>query len=392
MDLAQYHDKIEAFLYELYAEVRFFSPYIIELLKKHFGYAHCTFFRRYSFRCEFPISSQYAQPTFVETVSLGLSREDLRLYYAGPYKDSIFLPENMNPALYAKPVLLVEDIMPMAEYKKTPAFAERLRNGFCYQMLIQLNFDGMQLGSISVLRREDAQDFTEEDRLLAQAVCPHIAQAYKLSVDKAFMRGQLKLARQFHQDLDYGSIILDNTFMVLTHNTKAQAYCLDIQARRDKAAHMEERPHVVTRGDGAVGDVQEFVSTNRERLWAELDKPASIETMGLEQRYSIAIKTLSYEDATGRMSIHYAVTMTARQVQALNPEACQHYGLTNREIQVAAYIVQGMSNKQISEQMFVSAHTTKTHITNLFNKTGTTKRAELTHKLGRGPGPGGAGA
>jgi DNA-binding NarL/FixJ family response regulator len=51
-------------------------------------------------------------------------------------------------------------------------------------------------------------------------------------------------------------------------------------------------------------------------------------------------------------------------------------GLTVREVEVLALIAQGLSNPQIADALFVSAHTVKTHINRIFAKTGSRNRNE----------------
>ncbi|NLW78287.1 MAG: helix-turn-helix transcriptional regulator [Ruminococcaceae bacterium] len=383
MALTLDHDNIGAFVYELFADTGRFPLSLLRLLKKHFGYAHALFFPRFSFGQAFPIDRPYAQEPFVESVSIDIPRAGLYRYFGGPHKDSIFWPEHLIPEQYACPVLLPQDIMPLEAYHKTPAYAELAHSGLRHQMLIQLNHDGMQLGAIALHRLQHESPFGPDDRALAETICPYITQAYKAYVEKAKLQAELNLAHRYYMGLGYGSFILDNTFMVLCHNTKAQEYCADIQAHYHKTRDPEGLIPVVMRGSSTVAVVQDFVTRNREPLWGIVDKPANLRYVGFEQCYVATIKSLSTEDVTGKMNIYYAVTMLAQPAEVVDLQACLRYGLTNREIQVASFILQGMTNKQISEQMFISDHTTKTHISKIFTKTDARKRTELIHKLSR---------
>ena len=50
-------------------------------------------------------------------------------------------------------------------------------------------------------------------------------------------------------------------------------------------------------------------------------------------------------------------------------------GLTQREAEILALIVQGLTNPEISARLFLSSHTVKTHISRIFAKTGSRDRA-----------------
>ena len=51
--------------------------------------------------------------------------------------------------------------------------------------------------------------------------------------------------------------------------------------------------------------------------------------------------------------------------------------ITEREKSILAYIAGGLSNKEISEKLFISPHTVKAHIENLLLKTNLHNRVQL---------------
>ncbi len=68
----------------------------------------------------------------------------------------------------------------------------------------------------------------------------------------------------------------------------------------------------------------------------------------------------------------------------------QKYGLTNRELEIVATIVDGCTNKEIAQRFTLSEDTVKHHLTNIFDKLGVSNRLELAlfainHGLGTGP-------
>jgi len=54
--------------------------------------------------------------------------------------------------------------------------------------------------------------------------------------------------------------------------------------------------------------------------------------------------------------------------------------LTLREINILKYLNEGYKNKQISEHLFISCNTVKTHVKNIYTKLNVNKREELKEK------------
>jgi DNA-binding CsgD family transcriptional regulator len=55
----------------------------------------------------------------------------------------------------------------------------------------------------------------------------------------------------------------------------------------------------------------------------------------------------------------------------------QNEGLTEREIEIACNIIQGQSNREIGEKLFISESTVKKHTSNFYKKLGISNREQL---------------
>lgn len=56
------------------------------------------------------------------------------------------------------------------------------------------------------------------------------------------------------------------------------------------------------------------------------------------------------------------------------------YNLTAREKQILEMVLKGMNNKEISDKLFISPHTTKKHLMNIYKKVGINSKWELIKK------------
>ena len=55
--------------------------------------------------------------------------------------------------------------------------------------------------------------------------------------------------------------------------------------------------------------------------------------------------------------------------------------LSNQEIKIKRHIIDGKSNKEIADELFISLNTVKTHISNLYSKLNVSNSKELIGKF-----------
>ena len=86
-----------------------------------------------------------------------------------------------------------------------------------------------------------------------------------------------------------------------------------------------------------------------------------------------------------------SVAMRGREHEALTiddvrPQLLSR-GVSDREADVVAGVLQGMRNAQIASQLFISEYTVKDHLKHVFQKLGVDSRGGLIHALYAAPGP-----
>lgn len=64
----------------------------------------------------------------------------------------------------------------------------------------------------------------------------------------------------------------------------------------------------------------------------------------------------------------------------LNQKALEYLGISERELEVLTLVAAGLSNKQISDKLFVSVNTTKTHLSHLYEKLEVKRRTQAVEK------------
>jgi len=64
----------------------------------------------------------------------------------------------------------------------------------------------------------------------------------------------------------------------------------------------------------------------------------------------------------------------------INKQKARALQLSERELEVLALLDQGLSNQEISDRLFVSLNTTKTHISRIYQKMGVSRRTQAVQK------------
>lgn len=84
-------------------------------------------------------------------------------------------------------------------------------------------------------------------------------------------------------------------------------------------------------------------------------------------------------DRAAEISLRLGATVTIREIESLmsGAQPGRPAGLTEREVEVIQLVAQGLSDRQIADQLFISHRTVTTHVGNLLGKTQTANRTEL---------------
>ncbi len=122
-------------------------------------------------------------------------------------------------------------------------------------------------------------------------------------------------------------------------------------------------------------------------LTASVDRPQIVEALQLgargvvlkESATQVLLKSISAVMAggywVGRESVSDLKDLVLEEAAPEQPGV--RYGLTRREMQIVAAIVEGLSNREIAEKFAVREDTVKHHLTSVFSKLGVSTRLEL---------------
>lgn len=77
----------------------------------------------------------------------------------------------------------------------------------------------------------------------------------------------------------------------------------------------------------------------------------------------------------------YFAAPVSKTEKSLNPEFVKNFSLTRREQEIILALLEGKSNKELVQALFVSEKTIETHLGNIYKKIGVKNRLELFSRL-----------
>ena len=81
------------------------------------------------------------------------------------------------------------------------------------------------------------------------------------------------------------------------------------------------------------------------------------------------------------MCVYYFAAPVAKTQKSLSAEFVKNFSLTRREQEIILALLEGKSNKELAQALFVSEKTIETHLGNIYKKIGVKNRLELFSRL-----------
>lgn len=305
------------------------------------------------------------QAAYMESVDQVLRADGIGLYsfarLDAPAEGRSNLADDFMDAYEAEgrqddPVLdaVTENLLPadshnlVREERWTASAARRvlLRSNLEFSLQAPILHEGEVAGTINFARGSDLKEFSLNDLTTARFVSEHLglalerARRFEIAGDRAALLGGA---------LDH----LSQMVVVADASTGERAFATsNLEARYPQSVH-----------DLIDSVIADFVSQGRRAVTVNVHDGASGESLIVKSslaQSSDAIVAVVFESADKE----------DRRLPAWEV-------LSPREQEIAQYVSEGLTTREISEKAFVSQNTVKQHIKRIFAKTGVHSRAEL---------------
>jgi DNA-binding CsgD family transcriptional regulator len=295
---------------------------------------------------------------------------------------------NLDPFLKVTPrteACRNSDLMCWSAWQKLDFYDEFLKPQVIAHVLVTYLRDNNRiLGHIGLHRQNPNSPFSPKDVLKAQTISMLFSQKLnqKLLLKKANDL-EVLLKQQIEVSSD-GIIVLDANLNPIFYNSKMNELILSIVDLEENPSGLDICHHMLP---GKVIDeciqIRESLRNNKWKsrcdnrhivLWTDQNKLIGVD---------IRVILISPEYGQNQSSLYFVLTFDdALQLDFLNNNAVSHHEkLTPKELEISKYICQGLTNKEISNRLFINISTVTTHIYHIFQKLNVKSRSKLIYEM-----------
>lgn len=231
-----------------------------------------------------------------------------------------------------------------------------------------LTREGDAFGHWALITQDDRPPITEAEAEGFTLIAPHMRRAIEIA---RLLNVQLLEADTYRgalDQLDSAVLVLDRQRRLLHANPRAEAAL-------DAGAVLRLREGLLAGATAEVEALLRRVTQDAASRGAAGLEATVTGTDGQERLlFAVALGTTAEEDRRAVMLVLRSPREDTRNPVAI---AARVFGLTPAQVQVLAFLAQGHAPEAIADIIGVSVSTVRTHLSDLFRKTDTTRQAEL---------------
>lgn len=219
--------------------------------------------------------------------------------------------------------------------------------------------------NITVCKTDKEGPFTALEKEILKKICSLLCRQAQIRETHNTDRQVLEIINSHCINKKTGLIITDEDREVLTYNEAA----LSLVPSKLNSGHID--------------DIVKYIFSLFEKKESDdVDHDDSERSLTQNSRF-YTLETISLSRQEGRQAKCHLITIRRNRHfdSKVSPSAAASYGLTERENAVAELIVSGYTNDEIADQLHISVHTVKIHVSNVFRKLRVHNRMEAIIRL-----------
>lgn len=338
----------------------YFRLHVLNLLSEIFGFNNSAFFIADE-------NEYYANP-------IGKTNEAfnkfLQLYDQHYYKRDIFQLINLPKNLLSKSVLTASDVKPYTEYLFNEYFRDFNNSGYYDILALPFMNRNKVIGGIGIYTSKETEQFTDKDIETLSILNPHITQSLATCLRISQITFSQNIIKEWTDTLPVGLIVLDKRYAVSYFNDTAKEFCKDIVINNEvKPKSNMDTPNIYIQHVLYQLLSKNFFDNINQNLAKEIST----------NQYSFTVNALASKSKHHAYVVNMVKNIDKR-IDLLEKSASL-YNLTKRELEIVNLITKGYTNKEISDILYVSTHTVRSHVSNIFKKMEINHRSAISNKI-----------
>jgi DNA-binding CsgD family transcriptional regulator len=303
-------------------------------------------------------------------------QEDLEKYISYYWRYDPLYSTQFN----TKPVIRVfktDDVIPYSQLKKLDYYREYLRHiNWFGELVIRLcNNDGFW-GTMSLTRSPNQPCFNRNDVQKAQILLPYLINTFEATMFFSKINEELEAFEYWLESRPDGIILFDAKIHPIFYNNKARQICNQLSSKKNVSLRKYQNNDInIPRS--IIEDCRRLIDSRNDGSCFSSNRIINTKNGG---RYYF--KYILVDQACKNIVLPYFI-IHINDLSSSNEEIgvviAKDNHLSKREEKISQYLGLGLTNKEIAEKLGISQLTVKSHIRNIFEKTGVKKRAQLAY-------------
>ncbi len=332
-----------------------FRQEVILSLKKCFGYERATFF----------LINEKGE--MVAPVTMDIDDYFCNIYSKYYYQKDIFEPGKVADKAKRQKILTVHDVMAKSQFEMTEYYNEFLtKQDIHHEVAMFLSNETKLTGVIGLYRPKQEKEFSLQEIGRLQKLSYYISKMLDNHLLYMDAEHQKKLLETSTQSTSVGLIVFDQFLKVY--------YCNETF----EAVSKKYLPEYVYNIGQAF--INRFLKNDN---WKNGLQKVIFDNGRIRLKLHV-IPSFSYQLPSSMYMAYFCQEDFEENYNAgmdFSSKASLSTLLSKRESEVLELMVKGMSNKEIADSLYLSIHTVKTHMQNIFKKFNAKNRTELSYKL-----------
>lgn len=348
------YSKILSFIAQIKEYNNDYQQHVLNLLKEIFGYKYMTF------------NLVNHNLKLCSPRLLNIPKDAIDRYYGYHYKTDIFNPEHQKHLYMSKNVVSITDIMSTSEFEKTEYYLDFLKKDMLYhELLLPLKVNNRLIGALGVFKPKDDNSFNNTDLAILNRLNEFIAKDLWTFLEYSNLHKECQTYSNYFNETPTGIIILDRKGSIMRYNRAAEIFAANLQS-----------------GESPYSSMQKFIYEIFSKFSYELYDP-NLNLKFYYQSYKINIILNMVSSVCDGMEPVYMVFITEgnREKWETANVLSESYNLTARETEILELVKNGLSNEEIADNLYISIHTVKSHLENIFKKLQVKNRTAALHKI-----------